>query len=206
MFEEEIVKLPSADQKEFAQVVNNLLCKSFICRESYDARDKMIKLNPDYRFIERYYDLFSDYLKYAGWTIDKDSGSGVIAIKNNYDQNRLKIDRETSLIMFVLRLIYETENSESNGTGQAIYMTSAQLLKTMLNYGVTLQGKRMTGRGLGRCLRFMAAHNIVSKVSGSYDEGNITFYILPSITFAVDNQKIALMSEALDKLKEGETL
>lgn len=85
-------------------------------------------------------------------------------------------------------------------------MTTPELLKTMIEYGITMQGKRLTGRLLGRSLRFMAAHNIICKVSGSYDEGNVTFYILPSITFAVDSQKIAAMSDALERLKEGETL
>ncbi len=206
MFEEEIVKLSNSDQQEFSRVVNILLLKSFIVRESFDAREKIMKINPEYRFIERHYEIFEDYLKYSGWYIERDMANGVIALHNEYDQNRLRIDRETSLILFTLRLVYENQKSESNSGGESIYMTTPELLKMMLEYGITMQGKRLTGRLLGRSLRFMAAHNIIAKVSGSYDEGNVTFYILPSITFAVDNQKIAAMSEALDRLKEGETL
>lgn len=206
MFEEEIVKLSNSDQQEFSRVVNILLLKSFIVRESFDAREKIMKINPEYRFIERHYAIFEDYLKYSGWYIEKDVANGVIALHNEYEQNRLRIDRETSLILFTLRLVYENQKSESNSGGESIYMTTPELLKMMLEYGITMQGKRLTGRLLGRSLRFMAAHNIIAKVSGSYDEGNVTFYILPSITFAVDNQKIAAMSEALDRLKEGETL
>ncbi len=206
MFEEEFVKLSNSDQTEFARVINNLLLKSFVVRESFDAREKMMKINPEYRFLERYYELVENYLKYSGWKIEKDVARGVIALRNDYEQNRLRIDRETSLVMFTLRLIYETQKAESNASGESLYMTTPELLKTMLEYGITMQGKKLTGRLLGRSLRFMAAHNIIAKVSGSYDEGNVAFYILPSITFAVDNQKIAAMSEALDRLKEGETL
>lgn len=206
MFEEEIVKLSHSDQQEFARVTNLLLLKSYIVRESFDSREKMMKINPEYRFMERHYELFEDYLKYAGWRIEKDVANGVIALSNEYEQNRLRIDRETSLVLFTLRLIYETQKAESNHAGESIYMTTPELLKTMLEYGITMQGKRLTGRLLGRSLRFMANHNIIAKVSGSYDEGNVAFYILPSITFAVDNQKISAMSEALDRLKEGETL
>ncbi len=206
MFEEEFIKLSHSDQNEFARVVNALMLKSFVVRESYDSREKIMKINPEYRFLERHFELVENYLKYSGWIIEKDVASGVIAINNEYEQNRLRIDRETSLIMFTLRLIYETQKAESNSAGESLYMTTPELLKTMLEYGITMQGKRLTGRLLGRSLRFMAAHNIIAKVSGSYDEGNVSFYILPSITFAVDNQKIAAMSEALDRLKEGETL
>lgn len=206
MFEEEFVKLSSQDQNEFARIVNALMLKSFVVRESFDSREKMMKINPEYRFIERYYDIFEEYLKYSGWRLEKDVTNGVIAIYNEYEQNRLRIDRETSLILFTLRLIYETKKAESNAPGESLYMTTPELLKTMIEYGITMQGKRLTGRLLGRSLRFMAAHNIICKVSGSYDEGNVTFYILPSITFAVDSQKIAAMSDALERLKEGETL
>lgn len=206
MFEEEFIKLSHSDQNEFARVVNTLMLKSFVVRESFDSREKLMKINPEYRFLERHYELVENYLKYSGWILEKDVASGVIAISNDFEQNRLKIDRETSLILFTLRLIYETQKTESNSAGESLYMTTPELLKTMLEYGITMQGKRLTGRLLGRSLRFMAAHNIIAKVSGSYDEGNVAFYILPSITFAVDNQKIAAMSEALDKLKEGETL
>lgn len=206
MFEEEFVKLSSQDQNEFARIVNALMLKSFVVRESFDSREKMMKINPEYRFIERYYEIFEEYLKYSGWHLEKDVPNGVIAIYNEYEQNRLRIDRETSLILFTLRLIYETKKAESNAPGESLYMTTPELLKTMIEYGITMQGKRLTGRLLGRSLRFMAAHNIICKVSGSYDEGNVTFYILPSITFAVDSQKIAAMSDALERLKEGETL
>lgn len=206
MFEEEFVKLSSQEQNEFARIVNALMLKSFVVRESFDSREKMMKINPEYRFIERYYEIFEEYLKYSGWHLEKDVTNGVIAIYNEYEQNRLRIDRETSLILFTLRLIYETKKAESNAPGESLYMTTPELLKTMIEYGITMQGKRLTGRLLGRSLRFMAAHNIICKVSGSYDEGNVTFYILPSITFAVDSQKIAAMSDALERLKEGETL
>lgn len=62
----------------------------------------------------------------------------------------------------------------------------------------------MSGRLFAKSLRFLANHNVIAKVSGSYDEGNVAFYILPSIIFAVDNQKIKAMSEALEKMKAGE--
>ena len=47
MFEEEIVKLSNQEQKQFAQVVNNLLSQSYIVREYYDSREKMIKMSND---------------------------------------------------------------------------------------------------------------------------------------------------------------
>ncbi len=204
MFETEFEKLSNGEQNEFARVTNTLLLKSFIVRDVFDNKEKAMRINPDYRFIERHFDLINDYLKYTNWMMEKDVLDGVVALINLNEQNRLRMERETSLILFVLRLIYETEKNESSQTGEAIYITTPTLLKTMIDHNITMSGKRMSGRLFAKSLRFLANHNIIAKVSGSYDEGNVAFYILPSILFAVDNQKIKAMSEALEQLKVGE--
>ncbi|MGI6644383.1 MAG: DUF4194 domain-containing protein [Bacilli bacterium] len=197
---EQILQLSRQDQEEFARVVNNLLLTSFCVRDYYDRREKTIKINPDFRFIERHFDLISDYLSFSGWTIEKDLISGVFNLINDYGQNRVRFDRETSLILFVLRLIYETEKSESNVSADSIYLTTPLVLKVMHNRGITMPGKKVNGRLIGRSLRILSTYNIIDKVSGSYDEGNVSFYLLPSIKYAVDSDKIVAMSNALEEL------
>ena len=128
MFENEFEKLTNGEQNEFARVVNTLLLKSFVVRDVFDSKEKTMRINPDYRFIERYFDLISDYLKYTGWMMEKDVLNGVIALYNTNEQNRLRMDRETSLLLFVLRLIYETEKNESSQTGESIYLSTPTLL------------------------------------------------------------------------------
>ena len=204
MFEEEFSKLSRSDQDAFARVVNSLMLTSFVVRDTFDNREKMMKINPDFRFLERYFDLTNQYLSFTGWELEKDLVAVVFAIKNEYDQNRIRLDRETSLITFVLRLIYESEKSESSQIGESIYLTTPGLLKVMFDRGILLPGKKLNGRLIGRSLRILASHNVIAKVSGSYDEGNVSFYILPSITYAVDNQKIAAMADAIEQLNQRE--
>lgn len=202
MFSEDYLKIPQADKNEFGSVVNTLLLKGFIVRDIYDSKEKVMKTNPDYRFLERYFDLVNDYLKFSGWNIEKDVILGVIALSNFYTENRIKIDRETSLVLFALRLIYENEKGASNSSNQAIYITTPGLLNIMIEDGVTMPGRKINGRSLARALRFLANHNIITKVSGNYDDGNVSFYILPSIVYALDNDRIVAMSEALKELNE----
>lgn len=207
MFSDDFIKMPAGDQSKFAEVCNRLLLKGFIVRDIFDSKEKIMRVNPDYRFMERYFDVFEGYLKFSGWHIEKDNILGVVALSNEYYDNRLRIDRETSLILFALRLIYENEKSESNEAGVSIYMTTPMLIKEMLDHNIVMPGKRLSGRGLARSLRFLANHNIISKVSGSYDEGNVSFYILPSIVYALNNDKIIAMSNILDEInKKSEDL
>ena len=205
MFSEQFAQLSGSDQTRFAEIVNKILLKGFVVRDIFDSRERSIRVNPDFRFIERQFDLINDYLKFSGWVLNKDLILGVFYLVNTFEDNRIRIDRETSLVLFTLRLIYEDEKEEGGSSStQSIYMTTPSLIKMMVDHGITMPGKRLTGRLIGKSLRFLNNHNIISKVSGSYDEGNVSFYILPSIKYAIDNEKIVAMSNALDQLNSQE--
>ena len=205
MFSEQFAQLSGSDQTRFAEIVNKILLKGFVVRDIFDSREKIIRVNPDFRFIERQFDLINDYLKFSGWVLNKDLILGVFYLVSTFEDNRIRIDRETSLVLFTLRLIYEDEKEEGGSSStQSIYMTTPSLIKMMVDHGITMPGKRLTGRLIGKSLRFLNNHNIISKVSGSYDEGNVSFYILPSIKYAIDNEKIVAMSNALDQLNSQE--
>ena len=205
MFSEQFAQLSGSDQTRFAEIVNKILLKGFVVRDIFDSREKIIRVNPDFRFIERQFDLINDYLKFSGWVLNKDLILGVFYLVNTFEDNRIRIDREASLGLFTLRLIYEDEKEEGGSSStQSIYMTTPSLIKMMVDHGITMPGKRLTGRLIGKSLRFLNNHNIISKVSGSYDEGNVSFYILPSIKYAIDNEKIVAMSNALDQLNSQE--
>ncbi len=202
MFEEKFNELSYSEKNQFGSIVNRLLLKGFIVRDIFDNKEKIVKISPDYRFIEKRYDLINDYLSFSNWRIEIDKILGVVTLFNDNDENRIKLDRETSLVLFVLRQIYENERNQTSISGESIYITTPILIRTMLEHGILMPGKKLTGRNIAKSLRFLAQHNIISKVSGNYDEGNVAFYIMPSIVYALDNEKIAAMSQALDNLNK----
>lgn len=200
MFEQKYNELSLGEKNQFGSVVNTILLKGFIVRDIFDPKEKIIKISPTYRFIEKNYELINSYLSFANWRIEKDTILGVVALLNENNENHFRLDRETSLLIFTLRLIYETERDQSSSTSEAIYLTTQSLVRTMLEHGILLPNKKLTGRNLAKSLRFLVQHNILNKVSGNYDEGNVAFYILPSIVYALDNEKVAAMSNALDQI------
>ena len=82
MFDERYDQLRNSEKEEFAHCVNTLMLKSFILRTYYDRNAKMMRSSKEYAFIERNFDLVSDYLHYSGWIVSKDSRRGVISISN----------------------------------------------------------------------------------------------------------------------------
>lgn len=201
MFEENYMALNTSDKRDFSLSINHLLSHSFIVRDLFDNKEKIMKINPYYRFMERNFELVDEYLEFIGYSITKDVLLGVITLSNTNTENRIKIDRETSLILYVLRLIYENQKNEANIDANGVYITTPLLIKSMIDFSISFPNKKLTGRLVGKSLRFLANHNIICKVSGTYDEGNVNFYILPSIVYAIDNNKIQAMADALAKIK-----
>ena len=201
MFQEQYEQLRSAEKEEFAHSVNTLLLKSFILRDYYDRHTKMIRSSKEYAFIDRNFDLVSEYLSFSGWIVSKDSRRGVISIANEYTENHIKMDLITSIMIFGLRYVYESQRND-DALSQQVFFTSSDLVQTLMNMHLIRPDKRPSFASLGASYRFLEAHNIISRISGDFKERNLQFYIMPSILFAVDNEMIQSIYEQIEQVPD----
>ncbi len=195
---EEYNNLRDIEKEEFAHVVNTLLLKSFILRDYYDRNAKMTRASKEYTFIERNFDLVSDYLHLSGWILEKDSSRGVISIKNEYQENHLKLDLITSLMILGLRYYYET-NSSTDALHAMVQLSSQDLVTILINFNLIRKDKRPSYASLGASYRFLEQHNIITRISGDFKEKNLTFYINPSIVFVVDYEVIQSLYKEIER-------
>ena len=198
MFEEKYLQLSNQEKEDFARVVNNLMLKSFILRENYDRHSKMMKSNKDYSIIERNIDMIREYLEFSGWTIEKDSRLGVVMINNEYQDNHIRIDFLTSIIVYGLRYAYEFSKEKEEMTSE-VYFSAAELLQILIDKGLIRQDKKPSAVAMASSYRFLENHNIISRVSGEYRERSLTFYILPSILYVIDIDRINLIFDQIEK-------
>lgn len=195
---EEYNNLRDIEKEEFAHVVNTLLLKSFILRDYYDRNAKMTRASKEYTFIERNFDLVADYLHLSGWILEKDSSRGVISIKNEYQENHLKLDLITSLMILGLRYYYET-NSSTDALHAMVQLSSQDLVTILINFNLIRKDKRPSYASLGASYRFLEQHNIITRISGDFKEKNLTFYINPSIVFVVDYEVIQSLYKEIER-------
>ncbi len=202
MFEETYNKLSEHERDDFARIVNELMLKSFLLRENYDRHSKIIKSNRDYYFVERNIDLIREYLAYTGWIVEKDSRLGVIIISNEFQDNRIRLDFTTSLIIYCLRYAYECEK-EKNQTTSEVYFSAAEVNKILNDKSLVRSDKKVPQATFAAAYRFLEQHNIIARISGEYRERNLQFYILPSILYVIDNERINKIFEDIQNF-EGE--
>lgn len=198
MFEEKYLQLSNQEKEDFARVVNNLMLKSFILRENYDRHSKMMKSNRDYSFVERNIDMIREYLEFSGWTIEKDSRLGVVMINNEYKDNHIRIDFLTSIIVYGLRYAYELSKEKEEMTTE-VYFTAAELLQILMEKGLIRQDKKPSAVAMASSYRFLENHNIISRVSGEFRDRGLTFYILPSILYVIDIERINVIFDQIEK-------
>ena len=201
MFEEAFEKLNLTEQEAFRRIVNWLLAHTYLLQGTYAFEDNMNRTNPDYLFVERNFELFQDYLEYAGFHLERDSNYGVIFLSSSYEFNRVKLDKATTLMLYVLRLIYEEER-EKLSLSRDIFTTTGDLVHKMLSLGVIK--RKPANLTLRDSLRTLNRFRIVEKVDGPWENADTRLLILPAILFIVTNERISNMYQLIDEEETGE--
>ena len=101
--------LTSFEKGEFRRLANYLFSHTYLIRDTYLPEKQWMEPSGDYRLVSRHFEIFQEYFAVSGWILDKDDNYGVISLTNEYDHNRLRIDRFTTLFLYTCRLVYEEE-------------------------------------------------------------------------------------------------
>lgn len=201
MFEEKYEAFNVAEKENFKRLVNILLGKTFLVNRIYDTKQMLFKGNSDYRFVDRNLEMFRDYLSYAGFKLQKDSNYEVIYLENEFGYNKAKLDKNTTIFLYGLRLKFD-EDRESVKLNSESIITVADLIKTLRDLGV--YAKKPNDLDIRTSLSKLIQFNIIQKIEGALENPETKIVILPSILFAVTNEKIVSLSNMITKLEENE--
>lgn len=191
--------LTNAEQERFKKVTNYLLNHNFVLREVYEQRDRIGKINADYRFIERNLQLFSEYLEYAGYTVNKDDTYGIVYLTSPYEFNVARLDKFTTLFLLILRTIYD-EEKEKNAMRNVIFIRVSDIIVRMIDEKLIL--KKPTIKEYSDTLRNLIKHNVVSRLEGQIEDPTCLITIYPTITKIVSNEKINALYNNMFKAEE----
>lgn len=200
MFEEKYQNFNNTEKENFKRLASLLLGKTFIVNRVYDTKQGMFRGNADYRFIDRNLEIFKEYFDYAGFKLQKDSNYEVIYIENELAYNKAKLDKNTTIFLYGLRLKFD-EDRENVKLNTDTIVTVADILKTLMDVGA--YPKKPTDNDIRASLSKLIQFNIIQKVEGPLENPETKIVILPSILFAVTNDKIMSLSSMITKLEEN---
>ena len=111
----------------------------------------------------------------------------------------IQLDKLTTLMLYVLRLIYEEER-EKLSLSRDIFTTTGDLVHKMISLGVIK--RKPANLSLRDSLRTLNRFRIVEKMDGPWENADTRLLILPAILFVVTNERISNMYQLIDE--EGE--
>jgi hypothetical protein len=189
-FTEKFELLNNQEKERFSKVTNYLLNKTFILRETFEAKDRVGKISADFRFVERNLELFSEYLALAGYTLEKDDRNGIISVKNVFEGNLMQVDKFTTLMLLSLRQIYD-QKLEGNNPTKVIFISVGDVVIHMLEN--KLLTKKPTIKETVDSLRILLRHNLIGRFDGNLENSNMIITLYPTILKVVSNEKISVI-------------
>lgn len=101
------------DKDEFKRICNKLLSVCFLCKGNITNKS-------DYYFVLKYKEKFTEYLSVLGYRIEINEEYDVIQLTNPQNYNRLKLKLFESVILLILRILYDEKKRELSASDEVI--------------------------------------------------------------------------------------
>lgn len=101
------------EKDEFKRICNRLLSTCFLCRANVTNKS-------DYYFVLKYRDKFALYLDIVGYRLEINEEYGVIQLTNPQNYNRLNLKLYESIILLILRILYDEKKRELSASDEVI--------------------------------------------------------------------------------------
>lgn len=180
-------RLSAAEKEQFTRLVNRLLSQNFIVKNKEDNRK-------EYYFIQRHHDLFREYFRVGGWNLVADSAAGVFYLHSREGYNRLQLKMEESIILLILRLLYE----EKRGEVKLIEDTVIRVGEIQERYrALKIKKKPIDKTVLRETLGLMKRFNLLDNIDGEMASPECRLVIYPSILYSVKVEDIRMIFDKL---------
>lgn len=192
-FNEEFSNLKEAEKTMFSLIVNKLFQVNYITR-------KKISDANHYRFILAYKEVFEAYFALADFELNIKRHEEVVFIKNEQVYNHLRLKKEESILLLVVRMIYQQKmNVVTLDENVEIFLSDIHDELARIGY---LDNKRMTKDKLKPSLQLLKNYNIIDYMDRNLrDDARIKIY--PTILFVVNVDSIKDILDHLDQYLEG---
>ncbi len=193
MIRMEIFKESAVQKEKFRAAANKLLNNCFIIKKKEDTRN-------DYIFIVQNKDLFIEYFELLGYKLEINDMQGVAALSNINGTGRLRLKKLESIILLILRLLYIEKRKELSLNDDIVVL--ADEIHQKYNMLKIDAKSNLDKTALRDTIKLFKKYNIISNIDSDVTMSDARIKIYPSILFAVPNDNLTAMYEAVnEKLK-----
>lgn len=188
--------MSSKEQENFKRICNKLFSSCFLCKRNEGTKS-------DYYFVLRHREIFDQYIKILGFKIDINDEYGVVQLVNTQNTNRLNLKLYESIILIILRIIYDEKKRELSLANDVIAMVGEIQDKFM---ALKIRDKIIDKTTLNNSLRLFKRFNLIEPLDKDLTREDSRLILYDSILMAV---RVDDIKDAFKKLelyrKEGVT-
>lgn len=181
------------DREEFRRVCNKLMSICFICKQNEDTKS-------DYYFILRQKPVFLKYLDVLGYTLEINEEYGVIQLINRENYNHVHLKLYDSIILLILRILYDEKKRELSLTDVVINIGDIQEKYLSLK----IREKQIDKTTMGNALRMFRRYNLIALLDKDLVQEDSRIVIFDSILMAVRVEDIKKVSDLIALYRKGE--
>ena len=185
-------KMTVTQQNQFKDAANKLLAYTFLSRDKKDNKEA-------YYFLMSYKEVFDEFFQILGYEITLDMPTGSVMLSGASSQNTLKLRRDESIILLILRLLYH-EKMKDTSLNENIVCSVADI---HTQYDILEIKKKLNKTDLVSALRLFRRYNLI-EVTGDLTSSACKVVILPTILMAIKSEDITEVFNTINKISQEE--
>ena len=185
-------KMTVTQQNNFKDTANKLLASTFLSRDKKDNKEA-------YYFLMSYKEVFDEFFKILGYEIELDMQSGSVMLTGATAANTLKLKRDESLVLLILRLLYHEKMKDTSLNENIVCAVSDVHAK----YDLLEIKKKLNKTDLASALRLLKRYNLI-EITGDVTTSSCRVVILPTILMAIKSEDITEVYNTISRIANEE--
>jgi len=189
MILEKFDELNSSQQNLFSRTCLKLLSTGFLARDKKDNKDM-------YYFVISYKKYFDEYFEVMDYEIVLDRENGAIQLVHKDSSNVLKLGKEETVILLILRILYHQHLADTS-VNDNIIIRIDELHQFYENLELK---KKINKTDLVRIIRLYKRYNIIEPI-GDITKSNSKIIIFPTILLAINTTAINDVYDLIQRIE-----
>lgn len=181
-------RLTNVQKATFKDIANKLLASTFLARDKKDNKD-------NYYFVVSYKEVFDEFFAILGYEVKLDQGVGSIMLKSDQNTGFLKLRRDETIILLILRILYH-ERLKETSLNENVVIT---VLDIHEKYNFLEIKKRINKTDLVSALRLFRRFNLIETI-GDITMSNTKVVIMPTILYAINTEEITEVYNTISRI------
>lgn len=192
MILEHFETLSSTQRALFADTANKLLANAFLARDKKDNKEQ-------YYFVLSFKNYFDEYFGVINYELVLDREHGAIQLVNKDNQNLLKLKKDESLVLLILRILYH-QHLVDTSVNDNVVISVGDIHE---RYDALELKKKINKTDLVAVLRTFRKYNLIEPL-GDTTIANTRIILYPTLLMAINTQSINEVLAAIGRIVEKE--